>query len=83
MVEQIKMGTILIEEGVVFPDSLRVESEPYLNGWRIVKGLDGYGLDRKMSRSGMDLLLHGQMKSKAARSLLMEKNRFPRRSTRS
>ncbi|SRR5688572_17205985 len=52
MVEQIKMGTILIEEGVVFPDSLRVESVPYLNGWRVVKGLDGYGLDRKMSEAG-------------------------------
>ena len=44
MVEKLKMGTLLIEEGVVFPDSLQVESEPYSNGWRIVKGLDGYGL---------------------------------------
>ena len=52
MVEKLKMGTLLIEEGVVFPDSLQVESEPYSNGWRIVKGLDGYGLDRTMSQAG-------------------------------
>ena len=52
MVEMIKMGTVLIEEGVIFPDSLRLESEPYLNGWRVVKELDGYGLDRKMSEAG-------------------------------
>ena len=58
MVEKLKMGTLLIEEGVVFPDSLQVESEPYSNGWRIVKGLDGYALDREPG--GMDLLLHGQ-----------------------
>jgi len=52
MVERIKMGTVLIEDDVIFPDSLRVESEPYLNGWRVVKELDGYGLDRKMSEAG-------------------------------
>lgn len=52
MVEKIEIGTILIEEGVLFPDSLRAESEPYLNGWRVVKELDGYGLDRKMSEAG-------------------------------
>ena len=52
MVEKLKMGTLLIEEGVVFPDSLQVESEPYSNGWRIVKGLDGYALDRTVSRAG-------------------------------
>ena len=52
MSEKLKTGTLLIEEGVVFPDSLRVDSEPYSNGWRIVKGLDGYGLDRTMSRAG-------------------------------
>lgn len=52
MIERIQKGTILIEEGVLFPDSLRLESEPYLNGWRIVKQLDGYELDRKISEVG-------------------------------
>jgi len=52
MAAKLKTGTLLIEEGVVFPDSLQVESEPYSNGWRIVEGLDGYGLDRTLSRAG-------------------------------
>jgi len=52
MSERIKPGTLLIEEGVIFPDSLQVKSEPYSNGWRIVKELDGYGLDRTMSEAG-------------------------------
>ena len=52
MSEKLTTGTLLIEEGVVFPDSLQVESEPYSNGWRIVKGLDGYELDRTLSRAG-------------------------------
>jgi hypothetical protein len=52
MVERIQKGTILIEEGVLFPDSLRLESEPYLHGWRVVKQLDGYELDRKTSEVG-------------------------------
>ena len=52
MAEKIKMGTILIEEGALLPESLRLESEPYSNGWRLVKDLDGYGLDRKIREAG-------------------------------
>ncbi len=52
MADKFKTGTILIEEGALLPESLRVESEPYANGWRLVKDLDGYGLDRKISEAG-------------------------------
>ncbi len=52
MVEKIKTGTILIKEGSILPGSLRFESEPYSNGWRSVKDLDGYGLDRKIREAG-------------------------------
>ncbi len=52
MAEKIKTGTILIEEGALLPESLRFESEPYSNGWRLVKDLDGYGLDRKIRETG-------------------------------
>lgn len=52
MTEKIGIGTVLIEEGVIFPDLLRLDSEPYSNGWRIVKEMDGYQLDRKMSEAG-------------------------------
>lgn len=52
MAEKIKTGTILIKEGALLPGSLRFESEPSWNGWRIVKNLDGYGLDRKIKEAG-------------------------------
>ncbi len=52
MADKIKMGTILIEEGALLPESLRLETEPYSNGWRLVKNLDGYGLDRKIREAG-------------------------------
>ncbi len=48
MADKIKTGTILIEEGPFLPESLRFESEPCLNGWRLVKNLDGCGLDRRI-----------------------------------
>jgi hypothetical protein len=45
MVDKIREGMILIEEGTLLPESLRFESEPYSNGWRLVRNLDGYGLE--------------------------------------
>jgi hypothetical protein len=52
MADKIKTGTILIEESALVPESLRFESEPYANGWRLIKNLDGYGLDRKIREAG-------------------------------
>jgi hypothetical protein len=52
MAETIKTGTILIKEGTFLPDALQFESEPCATGWRLVKDLDGYGLDRKIHEAG-------------------------------
>lgn len=52
MADKIKTGTILIDEGALLPESSRFESEPYSKGWRVVKNLDGYGLDRKIREAG-------------------------------
>ena len=52
MADKIKKGTILIEEGTPLPESLRFESEPYSNGWRLVKDLNGYELDQKTTKAG-------------------------------
>src|SRR6266481_6052793 len=52
MTNKIKMGTILIEEGSPFPSSLELESEPYSNGWRLVKNFPGHGLERKLHKAG-------------------------------
>jgi hypothetical protein len=52
MANTIKPGTILITEGVLLPESLLLESEPYAYGWRRVKKLDSNGLDQIISRAG-------------------------------
>lgn len=48
MAEKINTGTILIKEGTLLPEGLQLESEPYSKGWKLVKNLDGPGLDRKL-----------------------------------
>jgi hypothetical protein len=56
MPDTIKSGTILIKEGALLPETLRFESESCLPGWRLVKDLDGCGLDRKIREAGWTLL---------------------------
>lgn len=52
MEEIIKTGTLLIAEGAVLPEALRLESEPFTYGWRLVKNLDSKELDRIISEAG-------------------------------
>lgn len=52
MADAIKVGTILIGEHTLMPECLQFDSEPYSDGWRAVKNLDGYGLDRKLRDAG-------------------------------
>ena len=52
MREVINAGTILIKEGTVIPEALRLESALYSTGWRSFTGLDGYAVDRKTRDAG-------------------------------
>ena len=64
MADKIKVGAILIEEGALLPESLWLESEPCSNGWRRVKNLDGYGLDRRVREAGWTFFfLAGEIKA--------------------
>ena len=45
-------GAIFIKDGALLAEALRPETEPYIDGWRLVKSLDGYGLDRKINEAG-------------------------------
>ena len=64
MADKIKVGAILIEEGALLPESLWLESEQCLNGWRRVKNLDGYGLDRRVREAGWTFFsLAGEIKA--------------------
>lgn len=52
MQDTTQAGTILIRDGSLLPEALQIESEPCVPGWRLVKDLDGYGLDRKIRAAG-------------------------------
>lgn len=66
MPDTLKAGTILIKEGAPLADSLLLETEPYSKGWRLLRKLDGYGLDRKVREAGWTFfLLAGEIKTMA------------------
>lgn len=52
MADAIKMGTILIREGTFLLAGVPVESDVFLPGWRLVKNLEGDGLDQKFHEAG-------------------------------
>ena len=52
MQEAIKSGSILVKEGTLFPEGIQLESASHCPGWRSVKGLDGFALDRKAHAAG-------------------------------
>jgi len=45
-------GTVLFRDGTIFPEAFQCESESSSPGWRSFKGLDGYGLDRMIQKTG-------------------------------
>src|SRR6267143_2218554 len=62
MLFTIKPGRILIKEGILLPEAVRFESESCVPGWRLVKDLDGCGLDRKIRDAGWTFFcLAGQL----------------------
>jgi hypothetical protein len=52
MMPRVQVGTILIEGRPLFAQVLGLESEPYSGNWSVIKGLDGFSLDRKIHAAG-------------------------------
>jgi hypothetical protein len=66
MAEAINRGTVLFKDGTFLPDALKFDSEPCATGWRLVKDLDGYGLNRKIHDAGWRFFcIAGEIKSTA------------------
>ena len=58
-------GIILIREGAVLPPDFTYESEAYLPGWRMVKNLDGYTLNKKIKEANWNFVrLSGEHKAR-------------------
>jgi hypothetical protein len=52
MKDTIHPGAILVKDDTLFPKGLQIEGSPYVSGWRLVNGLEGYGLDRVIRKAG-------------------------------
>lgn len=49
---EIRTGTVLIKNDALLPVELEFESEPCVEGWAVVKDLDGRGWDREVQKNG-------------------------------
>jgi hypothetical protein len=66
MAETIKRGTVLIAEDILLPESLLLESEPYADGWRLVRNLDSRAMDQSVSKAGWNFFyMAGRLKESA------------------
>jgi hypothetical protein len=64
MAETINTGSILFKDETLLPDALRFDSEPCATGWRLVKDLDGYELNRRIHDAGWRFFcIAGEIKS--------------------
>jgi hypothetical protein len=64
MAETINTGSILFKDETLLPDALRFDSEPCATGWRLVKNLDGYELNRIIHDAGWRFFcIAGEIKS--------------------
>jgi hypothetical protein len=52
MRETIQAGTVLFKEGTLLPDGFTFDNEQFSPGWRSIKGLNGYAIDRKTPEAG-------------------------------
>lgn len=55
----IQVGAILIQEGLLLPESLEVETESYSTHWRLVRGLACGQLDHGINAAGWNLFYSG------------------------
>jgi len=64
MAREIRAGTVLIKDDALLPEELRFESEPYVEGWKVVTDLDGNQLDRAVEKAGWTYFcLAGEVKT--------------------
>ena len=64
MISAFNVGTILIEVQPPVLQVLEIESEPWTENWRIIKGLDSFAFSRKVNAAGWNsFFIGGGMKA--------------------
>jgi hypothetical protein len=53
MPKSLTEGMIFVSEGTELPPDARLDSKPYVEGWKFVENIDSYGLDRQMYEAGL------------------------------
>jgi hypothetical protein len=64
--------------GTIIPQSLRVETEQYSQGWEIIKNSDADALDRDIRRANWNFSFSGCQQSGDSLGLLERANRTER-----
>ncbi|HEY6250196.1 MAG TPA: hypothetical protein VI685_09550, partial [Candidatus Angelobacter sp.] len=63
MTAHIEDGTMMVREGLLLPDSARIESVSYSNTWRKLVGTDSFAFDRKLRAAAFHLFfIAGELK---------------------
>jgi hypothetical protein len=52
MRETIAAQTVILKDDVHLPEDVKVETEPYTSGWKVLKNMDAYGFDRAIRAAG-------------------------------
>jgi len=52
MLQTVQVGTILVKESLLMPELFGLDIENYSGDWTMVKGLNGFALDRKIRSAG-------------------------------
>jgi hypothetical protein len=55
MAIEILPGTMMMQKGILLPESAQIESHNYSNAWRTLVGVDSFALDQKLSGAGLHL----------------------------
>lgn len=61
MANDIQPGTIFFREGLLLPDKLEIESEPYTEHWRLVTAPPRRFLDEKIRAASWNFFLHAPL----------------------
>lgn len=52
MQETLAAETVILKDDVHLPEGVQAETEPYTPGWKVLKNMDAYGLDRAIRAAG-------------------------------
>ena len=60
----LQVGSIVIQEGVLLPQGMQLDSDRYTIGWRAVRTINSFGVDHKIRGAGWNLFaIAGEMKT--------------------